>query len=1108
MKRIFALFLIFAALFAFASCGSKKENPAYEEQVSKEIKAEEGGKVESSDGKTSIEIPADALDSDTKITMTIYDISGYAAIADKIEGKKVVSKVVEFEPSGIIFKKPVIITMTAAEAFENKIVSAAVFYEQEGRLSYSEHGAYGVLGRDAAGDPIMTTAAGDPIMLSDGNLTTGAGDPIMNAAAGDPIMMSAAGDPIMTNAAGDPIMNAAAGDPIMMTTGHFTAYTFIAIDSEGPVEGPDEEPETDEEAADKDEEPVVEDDDDEIADEDDDIDISDIEISDEDEDEIPEEIEDETPVVDEDEIPDVDEDIIVPESELVLSKVLCTGQTRCTDGNYSLIDCPKEGEEFYGQDAQFVAKNYCLPHKYSRQYEPVAVEEDDPEEGEGTGLRNILHGKSNTKNIRGGAFRDGETGETYEFVLDENTGLKWILFDYSEAHGDHAQGEEKCASLTYGGHEWRLPTAKEILSVADHDRFASATNEFYFSKFGIEKFWTSTPSVSETGNYWIFKPDYGLLDVYDKNFSFYSFACVSGEEYGKPGEYEVKTIGGREVVFDPSTNLLWQKGSVPANSWKDALAYCQNLEYAGYSDWRLPNKNELVTLVDYSKADPASSFPGMVSETLLTSTFKAAYGGADDPLVIDMKDGMIKEYYSYKDVSLICVRSDSKPLPAGRTIPICDESRIGPCEDANTHYIWSSPDLVNSRYNRISWERRAFSCRESDEGGISQWRIPTIDEIRTLLVSSESLKTNGECHVTDGCSDYFNEECFNEAVCSPEDGTSGEGAEWIMSSLFDYAGYLSGTLSDEENAKTWFVDLKSSSLFSFTEETNDDETRCIKDESIPVRRSSPYTDPASHLTWSSRSKSSLYWYDAAKYCKDLVEGGSNNWRVPTIDELKTLIRNCPEGDCDYDSIGTYSAFVEPSVLWSSSLDYDDVYGDIIKVLDFSTASDIYQVASYDEYAKVRCVRSGDDPETVSDYMEELFPFEIGDVIWSKVSEKQFRSGGYGGNNVPDEYAEKYCSDLNEEGYGGRTDWTLPSIYEVASLLKKSVCSNKNDFFGDTVYNGTRCNEYSFDGYSIFDDMITLCTDSSYSAFNFASGTMLEASSCFVRCVVVLPDSGS
>ena len=1075
MKRFFSLICVFLLISAVVSCGGKKkEKPAYEEQVTKEISASDGGTVESKDGKTSIEIPADALDENLTITMTIYDAKGYTGT----EGQKVVSKVVEFEPSGTVFKKPIIITMAADENVDGKVFSAAVYREEKGEWSYNEHGAYAVLaGRDAAGDPIMQSAAGDPIMLS------AAGDPIMQstgegmAAAGDPIMLASAGDPIMSNAAGDPIMNAAAGDPIMMTTGHFTAYTFIILESAAPVEEPDEEvPESDEEITD-------EDDDIEITDEDDDIDISDIEISDEDEDEI----EDETPVVDEDE--DID---TTPAEPPVYSKVLCTGLTRCSDGGM-IIDCPAEGEEFYGQDAQFVAGKTCVPHKYIRQSEPVAVEEDGSEDDEETGLRNILHGKSNNKNVKRGLVRSGETGETYEFVLDENTGLKWVFFDETVGHPD---AESRCAELTYGGHEWRLPTVKEFLSISDHDRFASAANEYYFHKFGYYGFWAAEVNVSSgsTDNYWVYNADWASLTTATYGSSggtLENIACVTGEEYGKPGEYEVKTIGGREVVFDPSTNLLWQKESASVETWKDALAYCKNLVYAGYSDWRLPNKNELVTLVDYSKADPASSFPGMTSETLFSSTSQVSYGNASGPIVVNMQTGRVGEYDSYDDVnvSVRCVRSDSQPLPAGRTIPYCDESRIGPCEDASTGYVWSSADVHSNYDNPASWLDKAIQCRESSEGGISKWRIPTIDEVRTLLPSNENLKTGGECKVTNECFDYASEECFNEAVCSEE------GGEIMISSLFDYSGYLTGTVADAENIDySWFVNLRTGSLERIFK-GNDlfHESRCIKDESLPDPVVFPYTDSASGLIWSSLSKSYLYnWYDVSKYCKELVEGASNNWRVPSIDELKTLVKNCPEGNCPMNLSGEYSVFGDIGTLWSSDISSSDTESDSVHILKFMTAS-VESQSIYDyNSVKVRCVRGTDEPETEP---EIEFPFEIGDLIWSKVSNREYYS-------VSD--ATGYCNSLNEDGYAGRTDWTLPTIENIVSLIKKSVCSNKNDLFAG---NGS-CNQYSFDGYSVFDDMVRLMGSNGY--VDFAEGWVSHTDypSGYARCVIVLPDSGS
>ena len=151
MRRFLILVLVFVAVFAVSCSGRKKEkeneNAAseFEEEVAKEISAEEGGTVESSDGKTSIEIPGGALESDTVITMRIYDAEGYKGT----DGMDVVSKVVEFEPSGTVFKKPVMITMTALEdvkgdvlrAAKKKVITAAVYREEKGWWSYSKKGA-------------------------------------------------------------------------------------------------------------------------------------------------------------------------------------------------------------------------------------------------------------------------------------------------------------------------------------------------------------------------------------------------------------------------------------------------------------------------------------------------------------------------------------------------------------------------------------------------------------------------------------------------------------------------------------------------------------------------------------------------------------------------------------------------------------------------------------------------------------------------------------------------------------------------------------------------------------------------------------------------------
>lgn len=55
------------------------------------------------------------------------------------------------------------------------------------------------------------------------------------------------------------------------------------------------------------------------------------------------------------------------------------------------------------------------------------------------------------------------------------------------------------------------------------------------------------------------------------------------------------------TVLDTQTNLLWASRDNGSNiNWEDAKAFCENYEAAGYNDWRMPTKEELMSLYDRS----------------------------------------------------------------------------------------------------------------------------------------------------------------------------------------------------------------------------------------------------------------------------------------------------------------------------------------------------------------------------------------------------------------------------------------------------------------------------------------------------------------------------
>ncbi len=138
----------------------------------------------------------------------------------------------------------------------------------------------------------------------------------------------------------------------------------------------------------------------------------------------------------------------------------------------------------------------------------------------------------------------------------------------------------------------------------------------------------------------------------------------------------------------------------------------------------------------------------------------------------------------------------------------------------------------------------------------------------------------------------------------------------------------------------------------------------------------------STLVWQNPpTEETMEWQDAIDYCDDLSLDGHNDWRLPTISELRSLIRGCPAtetgGSCTVQDDGCLSLSCRENCsgcsgddgpadgcywsdemegpcdwYWSSSPveEYDDVAWGV----DFSRGYVDHGYVSYDLY--VRCVR--------------------------------------------------------------------------------------------------------------------------------------------------------
>lgn len=134
-------------------------------------------------------------------------------------------------------------------------------------------------------------------------------------------------------------------------------------------------------------------------------------------------------------------------------------------------------------------------------------------------------------------------------------------------------------------------------------------------------------------------------------------------------------VNGDGTVTDLQTGLMWMRcslgqtwdgsstnctGSASTYTWQDALQAAQNLDqsggFAGYTDWRLPNLRELMSVVRYHCYDPAinlTMFPATAGAIYWSSSPLEGSYGLDWTINFDTGQAIYNAYTSTFAVRLV-----------------------------------------------------------------------------------------------------------------------------------------------------------------------------------------------------------------------------------------------------------------------------------------------------------------------------------------------------------------------------------------------------------------------------------------------------------------------
>jgi hypothetical protein len=307
---------------------------------------------------------------------------------------------------------------------------------------------------------------------------------------------------------------------------------------------------------------------------------------------------------------------------------------------------------------------------------------------DGTVLESCAGTGQDAESRRGVAWPDPRFNDNGDQTVTDNlTGLIWTKNAGTPTVNSCAGGGMTwqgaldyvaCLNSTgYLGHtDWRLPNRLELLSLIDLQQLSPALSTNHpFSSVKTYFYWSSSTNTQDARYAWgVYMGDGASYDNYKTYGGYYAWPVRGGQSgeagaspislpqtgqaicysasglevactgTGQDAEYKMGVVqpdprfadNGDQTVTDNLTGLVWMKdagtpsvGSCVggAMTWQGALEYItclNNYGYLGYTDWRLPNKNELSSLVDHQETSPVLAAAHPFSSVQLNSYWSSS----------------------------------------------------------------------------------------------------------------------------------------------------------------------------------------------------------------------------------------------------------------------------------------------------------------------------------------------------------------------------------------------------------------------------------------------------------------------------------------------------